>query len=112
MDDASPLQYFRYIVLPLMRVPMIALTVIFIPIVYNDFLNPFVYLDQSNTTILPLVQSFSGQFSSNFQVLYTGAFLSVLPLAVVYLLFRRWFHMECWAELSRVDGLTLGPRTT
>ena len=91
VDGATPFQYFRYVVLPLMRVPMIALTVIFVPIVYNDFLNPFVYLDQSNTTVLPLIQSFTGQFSSNFQVLYTGTFISVLPLALLYFLFRRWF---------------------
>ena len=91
IDGASPFQYFRYILLPLMKVPMASLTVIFLPLIWNDFIHPFIYLDQANTTILPLIQTFSGQYSSNLQVIYTGVLLSILPLVVVYVMFRRWF---------------------
>ena len=70
---------------------MASLTVIFLPLIWNDFIHPFIYLDQANTTILPLIQTFSGQYSSNLQVIYTGIFLSVLPLVIIYMLFRRWF---------------------
>jgi len=91
LDGANPLQYFWYILLPLLKVPMASLTVIFLPLIWNDFIHPFVYLDQNNTTILPLIQTFSGQYASNFQVIYTGVFMSVLPLVIVYILFRRWF---------------------
>ncbi len=91
IDGANPLQYFRYILLPLLKVPMASLTVIFLPLIWNDFIQPFIYLDQANTTILPLIQTFSGQYSSNLQVIYTGVFLSILPLILIYMLFRRWF---------------------
>ncbi len=91
IDGASPLQYFFYVLLPLMKVPMASLSVIFLPLIWNDFVHPFVYLDRSNTTILPLIQTYSGQYASNFQVIYTGVFLSILPLVIIYLLFRRWF---------------------
>jgi ABC-type glycerol-3-phosphate transport system permease component len=91
IDGANPLQYFRYILLPLMKVPMASLTVIFLPLIWNDFIQPFIYLDQANTTILPLIQTFSGQYSSNLQVIFTGVFLSILPLILIYILFRRWF---------------------
>ena len=91
IDGANPLQYFWHVLLPLMKVPMASLTVIFLPLIWNDFINPFIYLDQSNTTILPLVQSYSGQYASNFQVIYTGVFMSILPLIFIYILFRRWF---------------------
>jgi ABC-type glycerol-3-phosphate transport system permease component len=92
VDGANPLQYFFYILLPLMKVPMAALTVIFLPLIWNDFIHPYIYLDQNNTTILPLIQtSYSGQYASNFQVIYTGVFVSILPLVIIYLLFRRWF---------------------
>jgi len=91
LDGANPLQYFWYVLLPLLKVPMASLTVIFLPLIWNDFIHPFVYLDQNNTTILPLIQTFSGQYASNFQVIYTGVFMSVLPLVIVYILFRRWF---------------------
>ena len=91
VDGANPFQYFRYVLLPLLKVPMASLTVIFLPLIWNDFIQPYVYLDRANTTVLPLIQTFNGQFSSNFQVIYTGVFLSVLPLVLIYIMFRRWF---------------------
>jgi ABC-type glycerol-3-phosphate transport system permease component len=91
IDGANPLQYFFYVLLPLLKVPMISLTVIFLPLIWNDFLQPYIYLDQNNTTILPLMQTFSGQYASNYQMVYTGIFVSVMPLVIIYLLFRRWF---------------------
>jgi raffinose/stachyose/melibiose transport system permease protein len=91
MDGANPLQYFFYVLLPLLKVPMVSLTVIFLPLIWNDFIQPYIYLDQNNTTVLPLMQTFSGQYASNFQLLYTGIFVSVMPLVIIYVLFRRWF---------------------
>ena len=70
---------------------MASLTVIMLPLVWNQFLQPYVYLDPANTTLLPLIQSDTGQYTTNFQVTYTGVFVSIIPLLVVYILFRRWF---------------------
>lgn len=91
VDGANPLQFFWHIQLPLLRVPMASLTVIFLPLVWNDFLQPYVYLDRANTTLLPLIQNLSGQYTSNYQITYTSVFLSVVPLVIAYLIFRRWF---------------------
>jgi ABC-type glycerol-3-phosphate transport system permease component len=91
IDGASRLQYVRYVLLPLLKVPIISLVVIMLPMFYNQFLEPYVYLDPSNSTLLPFIQSTSGQFSTNFQVIYSGIFASVVPLIVIYLIFRRFF---------------------
>ncbi len=91
IDGASRLQYVRYIILPLLKVPIISLTVIMLPLFYNQFLEPYVYLDPVNTTLLPFTQSAVGQFSTNFQLIYSAIFASVVPMIVVYLLFRSWF---------------------
>ena len=91
IDGASRLQYVRYIILPLLKVPIISLTVIMLPLFYNQFLEPYVYLDPVNTTLLPFIQSAVGQFSTNFQLIYSAIFASVVPMIVVYLLFRSWF---------------------
>jgi ABC-type glycerol-3-phosphate transport system permease component len=72
-------------------VPIASLTVIALPDFWNDFLRPFVFLGPNNTTLLVLINSFIGQYSQNYQVIYSGIVLSLLPLMVVYLLFRRWF---------------------
>jgi len=91
IDGASRLQYVRHILFPLLKVPIISLVVIQMPLIYNLFLEPYVYLDPANTTLLPFTQSAVGQFSTNFQVIYSAIFASVLPMVIVYLLFRRMF---------------------
>ncbi len=91
IDGASRLQYFRHILLPLMKVPIATVTVIMLPTFWNQFLEGFVYLDPANTTVLPLIQAIGGQYAVNYQMVYTGVFVSVLPLVLVYLVFRRFF---------------------
>jgi ABC-type glycerol-3-phosphate transport system permease component len=91
IDGASSLQYIRHILLPLLKVPIISLIVIQLPAVYNQFLEPYVYLDPANSTLLPLMQTVAGQFSTNYQVIYACVFASVIPLVIVYIIFRRFF---------------------
>lgn len=91
IDGASRLQYVRHILFPLLKVPIVSLIVIQMPLIYNQFLEPYVYLDPANSTLLPFIQSTAGQFSTNFQVIYSCIFASVVPLLIVYLLFRRFF---------------------
>jgi ABC-type glycerol-3-phosphate transport system permease component len=91
IDGASRLQYIRYILMPLLKVPIISLVVIQLPLFYNQFLEPYVYLDPGNSTLLPFIQNTVGQFSTNFQVIYSGIFASIVPLVIVYILFRSYF---------------------
>lgn len=91
IDGASRWQYIRYIQLPLMKIPVASMTVISLVWFWNDFLGPFVYLDNNNPNLLMLLQNYIGKYSTNFQVIYTGVLVSVLPLLIIYILFRRLF---------------------
>jgi len=91
IDGSGRLQYVRHILFPLLKVPIVSLIVIQMPLIYNQFLEPYVYLDPANSTLLPFIQSAVGQFSTNFQVIYSAIFASVVPMVIVYLLFRRLF---------------------
>ena len=91
IDGASTLQYLRYILLPLLKIPIASVTVISLPAMWNQFMGPYIYLDSNNTTLLPLIQSYTGTYTTNYQVSYTGIFVSVLPLVLIYILFRDWF---------------------
>jgi raffinose/stachyose/melibiose transport system permease protein len=91
MDGASRWQYLRHILLPILRVPLASLTVIRLPGFWNDFMGPFVYTDHNRSTLLPLINSFVGEYSTNFQVIYTGVFIATLPLLLIYILFRKQF---------------------
>ena len=53
IDGASTLQYLRYILLPLLKIPIASLTVISLPAMWNQFMGPYIYLDSSNTMLLP-----------------------------------------------------------
>jgi len=91
IDGASSWQYIRHILIPLLKVPIVSLIVIMLPLIFNQFLEPYVYLDPKNSTLLPFTQSAVGQFSTNFQVIYAAIVASVVPIVLVYLLFRRFF---------------------
>ena len=91
VDGASAFQYLRYIVLPLLKVPIASFTVISLPAIWNQFMVPYIYLDAKNTLLLPLIQSYTGTYTTNYQLSYTGILVSVLPLLLIYIMFRNWF---------------------
>ncbi|HUW09454.1 MAG TPA: ABC transporter permease subunit [Anaerolineae bacterium] len=91
VDGATSRQYIRHILLPLLKVPIVSIIVIMLPLIYNQFLEPYVYLDPKYSTLLPFTQSAVGQFSTNYQVIYSAIFASVVPIVLVYLVFRRYF---------------------
>lgn len=91
LDGASRLQYVQHILLPLMKVPIASLTVIQLPQYWNQFLKPYVYLDPKNLSLLPLIQSYVGQYTTNFQIVYTAVFVSIVPMVIIFLIFRRTF---------------------
>lgn len=91
IDGATRWQYIRHILLPLMKVPVAGLTVIVLPFFWNSFLFPFIYLDTNNTTLQPFIATFTGQYTTNFRVVFTGVFVSIIPLVIIYFLFRKWF---------------------
>lgn len=91
IDGATRLQYLWRVVLPLMKVPMASLAVIYLPGLWNQFMLPYVYLDPSNSLLIPLIQTFAGKYTTNYQVVYTAMLVSILPLVVVYIVFRRLF---------------------
>jgi raffinose/stachyose/melibiose transport system permease protein len=91
IDGAGRMAYFFRVLFPLMKVPIATVSVIMLPTFWNAFFEPYVYLDMANTTVLPLIASYGGTYSTNFQIIFTGVFVSVMPLLLVYLLLRRLF---------------------
>ncbi len=91
IDGASRMQYVWRILMPLLKAPIVALVVVQLPLIYNQFLEPFVYLDPDNSTLLPYIQSTVGVYSTNFQVIYAAILASIIPLMIVYIVFRKMF---------------------
>jgi raffinose/stachyose/melibiose transport system permease protein len=91
LDGASRMGYFWGVLVPLMKVPIATVSVIMLPVFWNAFFEPYVYLDSANATVMPLIARYGGSFTTNFQIIFTGVFISVVPLLIVYLLLRKLF---------------------
>jgi raffinose/stachyose/melibiose transport system permease protein len=90
LDGCSPLRAFRQVVFPLLR-PITGTVIILNAVfVWNDFLTPLLYLSGSGTATMPLaVSTFVAQYSSNFNVVFAGLLIGMVPVLVVYFAMQR-----------------------
>lgn len=92
IDGGSFTQYFFNILLPLCKVPFATFAAILSPWFWNDLLYPLLFLKQDKYTLVPWINTFiGGEFATNYQVIYTGLFLTILPIVIVYFLFQKFF---------------------
>lgn len=80
------------IVLPLSVPALASLTLITFVNTWNDYLGPLIYLrDRELWTVQLGLQSFIGEFNTQHALIMTGSVLSVLPIALIFLLGQRYF---------------------
>jgi ABC-type glycerol-3-phosphate transport system permease component len=91
IDGGNRHHYFFRILLPLTKTPFAAYFAMRIPKYWNDVLFGFVFLNPEKYTLVPLLASLSGEYTTNFQALYSGLCLSVIPLLILYLIFNKLF---------------------
>lgn len=92
IDGLSEYGIWWRIMVPL-SVPAIAsLTLITFVNTWNDYLGPLIYLrDRELWTIQIGLKSFIGQYNAEYALIMTGSVLSVLPIAIIFLLGQRYF---------------------
>ena len=99
LDGASHVTIFWRIFLPISLPALAALVILDFVATWNEFAMALVILQDSGKWTLPLgLMSFQGQFSSAYGPLNAAIVMTVLPAAIVYLIFQRYF----------VSGLTAG----
>jgi ABC-type glycerol-3-phosphate transport system permease component len=95
MDGASLWNIFWKVYLPLARPAVAALAIFSFKDAWNDLLRPLVYLptDMHRTTLTVGLAFFQQQLQmgGKFTVLMAGAFLSILPLLIVFFIAQRQF---------------------
>jgi multiple sugar transport system permease protein len=98
MDGAGFLDIYWRIMLPLVKPGLIVVALFTFINVWNDFLNPLIYLNDVNlyTLALGLLQ-FRGSYSSSWNLLMAGSTLVVIPPIIVFLLGQKYF----------IEGVTL-----
>jgi multiple sugar transport system permease protein len=92
IDGLSEYGIWRRIMLPL-SVPAIAsLTLLTFVNTWNDYLGPLIYLRSPELWTIQLgLKTFVGQYNAEHALIMTGSVLSVLPIAVIFLLGQRYF---------------------
>ena len=92
MDGLSEFGIYRRIMLPLSIPAIASLSLLTFVTTWNDYLGPLLYLrDPKIWTIQLGLQSFVGQYNTEFALIMAGAVISVLPVAVIFALGQRYF---------------------
>ncbi|ABL84128.1 MULTISPECIES: carbohydrate ABC transporter permease [unclassified Nocardioides] len=90
IDGAGHLRIFATIVLPLIRPALATVAVFAFMASWNSFLWPLVVIRSPELMTLPLgLATLQGQFTTRWDVVMAGSVVSVVPIAVVYLLAQR-----------------------
>ena len=97
IDGASIFQAYWLIVLPLARPALLTLTILSFQGVWNEFLVPLVVVRASpEHWTLPLGLSTLGRGgaggqSYDYPVMLTGSVLTIIPVAIIFIVFQRFF---------------------
>lgn len=93
IDGASLWESFWKVFLPLTKTAMVTLGIIVTMDSWNDYLLPLVLLtDKKNFTLPIILNSMSGQYKNQYNLLMAGSLVSVLPLLVLYGVCNRYFR--------------------
>jgi raffinose/stachyose/melibiose transport system permease protein len=99
IDGCGPIRLFLSVILPLLAPVFVTAGVLNFVGIWNDFLLPLYYLNNSAYWPMTLaVYNFFGQFQQDWNLVSADIVLTVLPVLVIYLLGQRFI----------VSGLTAG----
>jgi multiple sugar transport system permease protein len=92
IDGMSEYGIYRRIILPLSGPALASLTLLTFVTTWNDYLGPLIYLRSPDLRTIQLgLSTFISQYNAEYALIMTGSVLSVLPIAVIFLLGQRYF---------------------
>jgi multiple sugar transport system permease protein len=92
IDGMSEYGIYRRVMLPLSVPALASLTLLTFVNTWNDYLGPLLYLrSHSIWTIQIGLKSFINNYNAEYALIMTGSVLSVLPIAVIFLVGQRYF---------------------
>lgn len=90
LDGCNIGQTFLYIMAPLTRSGMVALSIFTAVFAYKDLMWPLI----ANKTVMPLsaaLAKMQGQYTNNYPQLMAASLLACIPMIVLYLIFQKQF---------------------
>jgi raffinose/stachyose/melibiose transport system permease protein len=90
IDGCTPLQAFRFVVVPMLKPITVTALVLNAVAVWNDFFTPLLYLSGSAQQTVPVALSgFVGQFVSDWNLIFAALVISIVPILAVYFALQR-----------------------
>ena len=103
LDGAGHFAIFWRIMLPLVRPGLIVIGIFTFLNVWNDFLNPLLYLnDDKKFTVALGLMTFKGTYSTDWHMLMAGSAIVVIPPIIVFFIGQRYF-----LESATLSGMKL-----
>ncbi|WP_413452436.1 carbohydrate ABC transporter permease [Georgenia phoenicis] len=92
VDGVTEFGIFFRLVLPISKPAMAAMAILNGMIIWNNFLWPLLVLRSPEKFLLPIgLNTLLTPHGNNYDLLIIGAFVSVLPILVLFVLFQRFF---------------------
>jgi len=92
LDGCGHGRIYLRIMLPLSLPALASLTLLTFVNTWNDYLGPLLYLRSPNLWTIQIgLRSFISEYNAEYALIMTGSVLSVLPIAVIFLLGQRYF---------------------
>lgn len=92
IDGASHPRIFGQLILPLAKPGLMTLMLLSFTWVWNDYINPLVFLSNENLFTLTVgLQRFQEEASTNYALIMAGATISLIPLIIVFLFAQKYF---------------------
>jgi raffinose/stachyose/melibiose transport system permease protein len=102
IDGASPLAILRRVVIPLSSGAVFTLAVVNAIYAWNELLVALVFLqDESQRTLMAGLALSQGRYSTNEPLVLAGAFVSLLPIVLLYLSGQRFIVRGFTAGIGR-----------
>ncbi|AGF57973.1 arabinosaccharide transport system permease protein [Clostridium saccharoperbutylacetonicum] len=99
IDGASEYGIFFRLILPIMKPSFAAMAILNAMGSWNNLLWPMLVLKDSSKFTLPIgLNTLMTPYGNNFNLLFVGSFLSILPIFILFMCFQKYF----------VDGMTAG----
>ncbi len=91
LDGASAFRTFWSVVFPLLRPITGTVAILNVVWTWNDFLQPLLYLSGSQRkTITVAVYGFVGQYGAQWNLIFAGILISILPILILYFFMQRY----------------------
>ncbi|QGQ94519.1 carbohydrate ABC transporter permease [Paenibacillus psychroresistens] len=92
IDGCGPFRTFAVIIFPLIK-PVTASVIITNSLsIWNDFLVPLLFLQEKTSRTIPMaIFTFTGQYNSSWNMIFSAILLGTLPLIITFLLLQKHF---------------------